>query len=186
MAKKIKVSGYESFIAQMQKKELTDVIPSVSDYHRLKEELGILPQSLVAVSQVQLLENSNEEYSNGWDGIRALLSVLWRKFMGDKFKSQELAHFVFSLLLQGIESGWKAVTEAIRKKMGDKAVYDIATTVDSINVIVSDGNIKELIDSIKKAKEELSTSHDEKSNFWAKILRGLSVALKFLSRIKLS
>ncbi len=181
MAKKIKVSGYESFIAEIKKKELTTVIPNVSDYHQLKVELGILPQSLLGVTQV--VDKSNYEYLDGWDGIRSLLSVLWRKFMGDKFKSQELANFVFTLLLQGIESGWKAVTEAIRRKMGAEAVSDVSSIVESINQLTVGGKGEELINDIKQIKEAFKTpTADKKPPFWERFLRVVEAVLSVFTK----
>ena len=184
MAKKIKVSEYESFISEMKQKDLTTVIPNVSDYHRLKEELGILPQSATS-SFLQTLFNdaSNDEYSKGWDGIRSLLSVLWRKFMGDKFKSQELANFVFTLLLQGIESGWKAVTEAIRRKMGDEAVSNVGSIVESINQLTVGGKGQELINDIKQIKEAFKTPPTaNKPSFWSKLLRVVEAVLRVFNK----
>ena len=185
MAKKIKVSEYESFISEMKQKDLTTVIPNVSDYHRLKEELGILPQSATS-SFMQTLFNdaSNDEYSKGWDGIRSLLSVLWRKFMGDKFKSPELANFVFTLLLQGIESGWKAVTEAIRRKMGDEAISNVGSIVESINQLTVGGKGEELINDIKQIKEAFKTppTADKKPSFWSKLLRVVEAVLRVFNK----
>ena len=174
----VRDSEFEAFMSELSKKDVRSVFPSIVDYHAFRLKTGIDSDGMNHgfLGTKGVLDSVMLEYNDGsWDGIRVVLSYLWTKYLGDKFGNQMMANFVFGILVQGVESGWAAVTKVIREKLGDDAVKDTESIVDGINHIVIGGGAEELKNRINDVRTDINkpSTDGAKPSILQKILRGL-------------
>ena len=178
-----KTADFQAFLKSVETANFDTQFPRFADYTDFRFELPI-SRSLDAELTI-----SSEEYNDGWSGISDILGVLWDKYLGNKFQSQMLANFVFSLLLSGVEKGWTAIINYVKVQLGEEAAKDTGAVVDGLNLLFTAGGYDKIVNGIMKMRNELNApvttaTTSVKPNFWQKILRGIKIALSFLTAKK--
>lgn len=174
-------ADFQAFLKSVETENFDVQFPTYAHYTDFRFELPT-PRGFVAE-----LDAAPQEYAAGWNGIGDILAMLWTKYLGDKFQSQELANFVFTLLLSGVEQGWTAIVNYVKSKLGEEAATDTGAVVDGLNQLFTQGGYAQIVDEIKKSRQELNTpvaATGQKPNFWQKVLRGLRIAFSFLASKK--
>lgn len=167
-------ANFDVFVRELSAENFDAQFPTFADYTDFRFELP-LQRSFDAE-----LSTAPHEFEDGWEGVSHILAILWEKYLGDKFESQMLANFVFTLLLGGVEKGWTAIIAYVKSKLGEESTGNIGDIVNGLNQLFAEGGYDKIVSEIKQKRDELNApvaNTGVKPTFWQKVLRSLSIVL---------